>query len=98
MGTVQRAHDVHTEPNSPVLRRRLVEWAGPETECLMPSGDIDQYLDVPEASSYLPDCLTDLPEHTYTPLAAFEAAVDGAYTDFELRLVAQHDTQLRPAA
>jgi hypothetical protein len=37
-------------------------------------------------------------ERTYTPLAALEAAVDGADIDFELRLVAQHDTQLRPAA
>jgi putative transposase len=39
-----------------------------------------------------------LPERTYTPLAALEAAVDGAYTDFELQLVAQPATQLRPAA
>jgi len=39
-----------------------------------------------------------LPERTYTPLAALEAAVDGAYTDFELDRVAQRATQLRPAA
>ena len=39
-----------------------------------------------------------LPEPTYTPLAALEAAVDGAYTDFELKLLAQRETQLRPAA
>jgi transposase len=39
-----------------------------------------------------------LPERTYTPLAALEAAVDGAYSDFEAQLLAQHETQLRPAA
>jgi transposase len=40
----------------------------------------------------------DLPERTYTPLAVLESAVDGAYTDFEVKLLAQHETQLRPAA
>ena len=40
----------------------------------------------------------DLPERTYTPLAVLEGAVDGAYTDFEVKLLAQHETQLRPAA
>jgi putative transposase len=40
----------------------------------------------------------DLPERVYTPLAALEAAVDGAYTRFEEKLLAQSSYQLRPAA
>ncbi len=40
----------------------------------------------------------DLPERVYTPLAALEAAVDGAYTRFEEKLLAQSSHQLRPAA
>ena len=39
-----------------------------------------------------------LPERVYTPLAALEAAVDGAYTRFEEKLLAQSSYQLRPAA
>ncbi len=38
-----------------------------------------------------------LTERTYTPLAALETAVDGAYIDFEAELLAQRDTPLRPA-
>jgi putative transposase len=40
----------------------------------------------------------DLPERVYTPLAALEAAVDGAYTRFEEKLLTQSSHQLRPAA
>jgi putative transposase len=40
----------------------------------------------------------DLPERVYTPLAALEAAVDGAYSRFEEKLLAQSSHQLRPAA
>ncbi len=40
----------------------------------------------------------DLPERVYTPLAALETAVDGAYTRFQQRLLAQSSHQLRPAA
>ena len=40
----------------------------------------------------------DPPERVYTPLAALEAAVDGAYTRCEAKLLAQSSHQLRPAA
>jgi putative transposase len=40
----------------------------------------------------------DLPERVYTPLAALEAAVAGAYTRFEEKLLVQSSHQLRPAA
>ena len=40
----------------------------------------------------------DLPERVYTPLAALEAAVDGAYPRFEEKRLAQSSHQLRPAA
>jgi hypothetical protein len=37
-----------------------MEWAWTETECLMPPGGVDQYLDIPEANSYFSDYLTNL--------------------------------------
>jgi putative transposase len=40
----------------------------------------------------------DLPERVYTPLAALEAAVDGAYTRVEEKRLTQSAYQLRPAA
>jgi transposase len=40
----------------------------------------------------------DLPERVYTPLAALAAAVDGAYTRFEDKLLTQSSHQLRRAA
>ena len=40
----------------------------------------------------------DLSARVYTPLTALEAAVDDAYTRYEMTLLAQCDTQLGLAA